>query len=130
MNAVVHGVGFESSADFLVGSESCDGISMMPVRLASCAVKSRCARSAGGFFHRPKRAITFPDGVAALDGGVEGADGGFVAVDQLAVDVHQEIAVAFVELLSMSVLIKDNATSNAQLSTSNIEQNAASPVQS
>ncbi len=38
----------------------------------------------------------FPDGVAALDGGVEWADAGVVAVDEFGVDVDEEVAVAFV----------------------------------
>src|SRR5690606_7369225 len=40
-----------------------------------------------------------PDGVAALDGRVERAHAGLVAVDEATVDVDEEVAVAFVELL-------------------------------
>eukprot|EP01026_Neomeris_dumetosa_P072435 TRINITY_DN73751_c1_g1_i1.p3 TRINITY_DN73751_c1_g1~~TRINITY_DN73751_c1_g1_i1.p3 ORF type:complete len:109 (+),score=23.66 TRINITY_DN73751_c1_g1_i1:28-327(+) len=41
----------------------------------------------------------FPDRVASLDGGVEGADAGSVAVDQLAIDVDEQVFVLLVECL-------------------------------
>ena len=42
---------------------------------------------------------SFPDRVAALHRGIERADAGLVPVHELAVDVHQQVAVLFVELL-------------------------------
>jgi hypothetical protein len=44
-------------------------------------------------------AKALPDGIATLYRGVEGANAGFVAMDQLPVDVDQEVAVFFVEFL-------------------------------
>ena len=44
-------------------------------------------------------AQSLPHGVAALHGGVEWADGGLVAVQQLAVDVDDQVAVFLVEFL-------------------------------
>ena len=43
--------------------------------------------------------LSFPHGVAALHGRVERADRGLVAVDELAVDVDEEIAVLVVGFL-------------------------------
>ena len=42
---------------------------------------------------------SFPDRVAALHRGIKRADAGLVAVHELAVDVHQQVAVLLVELL-------------------------------
>ena len=42
---------------------------------------------------------SFPDRVAALDRRVERADAGLIPMHQLAVDVDQQIAVFFVEVL-------------------------------
>ena len=42
---------------------------------------------------------SFPNRVATLDRGIKWTDAGFVPVHQLAVDVHQQIAVLLVELL-------------------------------
>jgi hypothetical protein len=41
----------------------------------------------------------FPDGIPTLHSGIEWADPGFVAMDQLAVDVNHQIAISFVEFL-------------------------------
>ena len=45
------------------------------------------------------KAQAFPDGVAALCRGIEGADPGAVAREELTINVNQEVAVPFVELL-------------------------------
>ena len=41
----------------------------------------------------------FPDGIAVLDGGVEGADAGFVTMNEPAVDVNDQVGVGGVVLL-------------------------------
>src|SRR6266446_5723938 len=42
---------------------------------------------------------SFPNGIAALDGGIERADAGFVPTNKLTVDVDDQMAVSFVEFL-------------------------------
>ena len=42
---------------------------------------------------------SFPDGVAALNDGIEWADTSLLAMHQLTVDVYDQIAVSFVEFL-------------------------------
>jgi hypothetical protein len=42
---------------------------------------------------------SFPNGIAALDRGIERADAGFVPMNKPTVDVDDQIAVSFVEFL-------------------------------
>ena len=96
MNAVGHAVGFQRAADFaddlLMGGDNGEG-----ERLGGAA-------QAVEVFGQLEDATVveaeaFPDGVAALHGGIERADAGLVAVDEPAADVDDQVAVLFVGFL-------------------------------
>jgi hypothetical protein len=52
---------------------------------------------------------SFPDCIAALDSRIERANPGFVAMDQLSVDIDDQVAVSFIEFLKHE---SENLTTN------------------
>ncbi len=94
VNVVVHVVRFERAAD-LVAQRFVGGNLRESECLGGAAKPLQVLRQAED--RSAVNAQPFPDRVASLDGGIERADPGPVAVHQLTVDVDQDVAVAFVE---------------------------------